>query len=68
MERLNVQLLAYKREKPFLLKTPVDVKLRIDGVKFYKLHAFEENDFFEQHALIYPIIEQDRVSGERSKG
>jgi len=68
MERLNVQLLAYKREKPFLLKTPVDVKLRIDGVKFYKLHAFEENDFFEQYALIYPIIEQDRVSGERSKG
>ena len=60
MERLHVQLLAYKRGKPFLLKPAVDVQLRIDGVKFYKLHAFEENDFFEQDALIYPIIEQDR--------
>lgn len=60
LERLNVQLLAYKRDKSFLLKSPIDVQLRIDGVKFYKLHTFQENDFFEQHALIYPIIEQDK--------
>ena len=50
---------AYKREKPFLLKAPVNVSLRIDPVKFYKLHTFRENDFFETPALIYPIIEND---------
>lgn len=60
LERLNVQLLAYKRDKSFLLKPATDVQLRIDGVKFYKLHTFQENDFFEQDALIYPIIEQDK--------
>ena len=41
------------------LKPPVNVPLRIDGVKFYKLHTFEENDFFEEPALIYTIIEND---------
>lgn len=59
LEHLCVQMLAYKRDKHFLLKPPVNVPLRIDGVKFYKLHTFEENDFFEEPSLIYTIIEND---------
>ena len=59
LEHLCVQMLAYKRDKHFLLKPPVNVPLRIDGVKFYMLHTFEENDFFEEPALIYTIIEND---------
>jgi hypothetical protein len=62
MERVCIQLLAYKRDKNFLMKPTVDVQLRIDGVKFYKLHTFQENDFFEQPAQIYPIIENDRAA------
>ena len=62
MERVAIQLIAYKREKPFLLKPTVDVQLRIDGVKFYKLHTFQESDFFEQPALVYTIVEHDRSS------
>lgn len=54
-----VQLIAYKRNKPFLLKPAVDVRFRIDPVKFYKLHTFQENDFFETPALVYPVIEND---------
>ena len=54
-----VQLIAYKREKNFMLKPSVDVQFRIDPVKFYKLHTFQENDFFETPALVYPIIEND---------
>ena len=59
LEHLCVQMLAYKRDKHFLLKPPVNVPLRIDGVKFYKLHTFDTNDFFEEPALIYTIIEND---------
>lgn len=57
-----IQLMAYKREKPFILKPVVDVQFRIDPVKFYKLHTFQENDFFEQPALIHTIIENDKVT------
>lgn len=60
MERVCVQILAYKQEKTFLIKPVIDVQLRIDTVKFYKLHTFQENDFFEQDALLYPIVEQDK--------
>lgn len=60
MERVCVQMVAYKREKTFILKPAIDVQLRIDTVKFYKLHSFQENDFFEQEALLYAIVEQDK--------
>ena len=60
LERCCVQLIAYKRDKPFLLKPAVDVQLRIDPVKFYKLHTFQENDFFEQAALLYTLVENDK--------
>ena len=59
LEHSCIQLLAYKRDKHFLLKPAVNAQVRIDPVKFYKLHAFRENMFFEQPALIYTIIEND---------
>ncbi len=61
MERVSLQLVAYKRQKSFLLKPAVDVQMRIDGVKFFKLHTFQDSDFFEQPALIYTVVERDRV-------
>jgi hypothetical protein len=60
LERSCIQLLAYKKDKYFLRKPAVDALITIDPVKFYKLHTFSENDFFEQPSLIYTIIENDR--------
>ena len=63
LERVSIQILPYKREKSFMLKKPVDAQFRIDAVKFYKLHTFQANDFFEQPALIYTVVENDKSSG-----
>ena len=60
MEHVCIQIIAYKRKKTFLKKPVIDSEFRIDPVKFYKLHTFEENDFFEQPALIHTIIENDQ--------
>ena len=60
LEHSCIQLIAYKREKHFLRKPVVDALINIDPVKFYKLHTFRENMYFEQPALIYTIIENDR--------
>ena len=59
MERSCVQILAYKREKNFVVKPSIDVQFRVDPVKFYKLHTFQENDFFETPALLIPLVEND---------
>lgn len=59
LERVCVQCIAYKQNKPFALKPAAGVELRIDTVKFYKLHTFQPSDFFEEPALIYDIVRDD---------
>lgn len=62
LSRVSIQLTAFKKEKPYTLKQPVSIQIRIDQVKFYKLHVFTPNDYFEQPALLYPIVEDDKVA------
>lgn len=58
-EHVAVQLVAFKEGRPFALKPAVSVELRIDTVKFYKLHTFRESAFFEIPALVYDIVKDD---------
>ena len=59
LERVAVQFLAFKDNKSFLFKPAVSVELRIDTVKFYKLHTFHDSIFFEEPSLIYDIVKED---------
>lgn len=59
-ERLAFQGFAYKQDHSFLLKPTLDVALRIEGAKFYKLHTFVENDFFDEAALLFDIVRDDQ--------
>ena len=59
MERVCVQCMAYKQDKTFALKPAMNVELRIDTVKFYKLHTFKASDFFEEDALVYDVVKDD---------
>jgi hypothetical protein len=59
MEHVAVQFIAFKDGRTAPLKPAVCVELRIDTVKFYKLHTFRESDFFEQPALVYDIVKDD---------
>ena len=59
MERVAVQLIAFKDGKPAAIKPAVSVELRIDTVKFYKLHTFQPTDFFDTPALVYDVVRND---------
>ncbi len=59
LEHVSIQFVAFKDSKTFSVKPAVSVELRIDTVKFYKLHTFRESDFFEEPALIYDIVTND---------
>ncbi|WP_291530332.1 DUF2027 domain-containing protein [Bacteroides sp. UBA939] len=58
-EHVAVQFIALKDGRSFALKPAVSVELRIDTVKFYKLHTFQESEFFETPALIYDVVKSD---------
>lgn len=59
IEKVCVQFIAFKYEKSFNFKNSQSVELRIDTVKFYKLHSFQENDYFDENALVYYITKND---------
>lgn len=61
-ERVAVQLTAFKDQRSFQLKPAVSAELRIDVVKFYKLHTFQHTDFFETPALMYEVVKDDQVA------
>lgn len=58
-ERVAVQLVAFKDNRSFVMKPAVSMEVRIDTVKFYKLHTFQPTDFFETPALVYDIVKND---------
>lgn len=64
IEHVCLQFFAYKKNKEFSLKNAYSVDIRIDTVKFYKLHSFKENDYFEDEAIIYPVVRRDLAEKE----
>lgn len=64
LEKVCVQFIPYKIDKPFSLKNPCSCEIRIDTVKFYKLHSFKENDYFDEDAIIYYLMRNDLVEKE----
>ena len=58
-EFVRFQGYAYKQTTKFDAKPALDVAVRINPVDFYKLHRFEENDFFEAKAMLVNLIEND---------
>jgi predicted Zn-dependent protease len=59
IEHVAIQFVAFKDGRSFQKKPSVDVELRIDTVKFYKYHTFQDSDFFEEPALIYDVVRND---------
>jgi len=60
LEQLTIQLFAFKRDKAYSVRPVYDVPLQINPVKFYKLHSFVENDFFDEPALLFQLIHNNR--------
>ena len=59
LEHICVQMIAFKEGKSYSLKNASTVELRLDTVKFYKLHCFTKNNFFDEDALIVPLVMYD---------
>lgn len=64
LERVAVQLLAFKSRRPSALQPAASVELRVDTTKFYKLHTFRPTCFFEEPALLYDVVRGGRPAGQ----
>lgn len=62
ISRIRLQMLSFKRDKTFVARPVCDVLFKVDKVKFFKLHTFQNNEFFESPALLYQIVKDDEVA------
>lgn len=60
LERLCVQAIAWKQDKPFALKPAITTELRLNLTKFYKLHIFRPNEFFREPNWTEDVIRDDK--------
>lgn len=59
MDRVAIQYIAFKRDKEFALKAPVAVEYRLDTTKFFKLHCFHDNVYFDSPVIAIDIVKND---------
>lgn len=60
MSRVAVQYAAFKEDRDFKLKNPALVEHRLDTTKFYKLHCFHDNEYFDAPVIALDIVRNDR--------
>ena len=60
LERLCIQVMAWKQDKTFQLKPAITTELRLDCTKFYKLHVFQPNMFFSDPNLTLDVVRDDK--------
>ena len=59
IEWVAIQLIPFKNNKGYDLKEALLVEMKIDIVKFYKLHLFKDTEFFSEPALLYDVVKDD---------
>lgn len=59
IDRLNVQFIAYKEDRPMELKRPVSVIHKVDATKFFKLHCYTDNIYFDGKVIAFDIVKDD---------
>ncbi len=59
LDRLAFQYIAFKRDRQFRLKAPAAVETPMDTTKFFKLHCFRDNPYFDEPVIAVDIVKND---------
>lgn len=58
-EQIRVQLIPFKQNKIYEPQNVVDINIKLNVVRFYKLHSFIENDYSEDLAMMVDIVSEN---------
>ncbi len=59
MDRVAVQYIAFKQGREFAAKSPALVEYSVDTTKFFKLHCFHDNPYFDTPVIAFDIVKND---------
>ena len=57
-EKVRVQIIPFKKDKIYTEQDALDFMLKINTVKFYKLHSFTETDYFDDPCMLIDLTEE----------
>jgi hypothetical protein len=61
IKEIVVQLIFF-RKIPYSTKNPVFTQININPQRFYDAKSYKINDFFEQKAIILPVVEENPLA------
>lgn len=65
-DHLCLQYVAFKCRKEYEQKAPASVELKVDTTKFFKLHCYRSNQYFENEVLAFAFVENDVAAGQKT--
>jgi len=60
-EEIRVQLLPFK-QKAYTPQPVIDAEIKLNVIRFFKLHSFTDNEYFDEPAMIVDILEAQQKS------
>lgn len=61
MDRIAVQMIAFKSGREFKMKSPMAIETALDTTKFFKLHCFNSNMYFDKEVIAIDLVTNDVV-------
>lgn len=58
-DSLCIDYIAFKKDKAYLSKSPASVAVKVDTTKFFKLHCYRSNPYFDNEVLAFTLVEND---------
>ena len=59
-EKVRVQIVPFKKDKAYKEQNALDFTLKMNTVKFYKLHSFTETDYFDDLCMLVSLTEESQ--------
>lgn len=69
-DHILVQYFAYKQQSDFEVKRPASVEFAFDTTKFFKLHCFKQNIYFDTDVIALDVVKDDKpmIRGRKPDG
>lgn len=59
MDRVAVQYIAFKKDKPFATKQPQLIEEPLDTTKFARVHCFQQSIYFDSNVIALELVTND---------
>ncbi|MDE5607873.1 MAG: DUF2027 domain-containing protein [Muribaculaceae bacterium] len=66
MDRIAFQYIAFKQDRQYAAKNPALIEYNLDTTRFFKLHAFHDNPYFDIPVIAFDLVRNDRPMRQKN--